>query len=146
MTGGSLTTTTGDLFYVTNTSCTIDLSGVSLKTANGTLLRVEGNSSSRGWGTAGANGGDVVMTADGQTMAGEIDVDAISTLDLTMKNKSSFTGSINSAGAAGTVAVTLSSDSTWTLTADSYVTSFTGSASNVVAGSYHLYVNGTLLV
>ena len=35
--------------------------------------------------------------------------------------------------------------STWTLTADSYVTEFNGSAANVVSNGYTLYVNGTAL-
>ncbi|MBQ6568682.1 MAG: hypothetical protein IJL87_00295 [Clostridia bacterium] len=45
----------------------------------------------------------------------------------------------------GTVSVTLDSTSTWTLTGDSYVASFTGSASNVISNGYTLYVNGTAL-
>lgn len=38
--------------------------------------------------------------------------------------------------------MTLSKDSTWTLTGDSYVSSFTGSTDNVIANGYHLYVDG----
>ena len=45
----------------------------------------------------------------------------------------------------GTVNVTLDSTSTWTLTGDTYVTSFEGDASSVIAGGYTLYVNGTAL-
>ena len=45
-------------------------------------------------------------------------------------------------GDAGTVHVTLSDDSYWTLTGDSYVTSFDGDLTNVTANGYHLYVNG----
>ena len=45
----------------------------------------------------------------------------------------------------GTVFVTLDSDSTWTLTGDSYITSFTGDASNVISNGYTLYVNGVAL-
>lgn len=44
----------------------------------------------------------------------------------------------------GTVKVTLDDTSTWTLTADSYVTSFAGDLTNVTANGYHLYVNGEL--
>ena len=39
MTGGELTTLSGDLFYVTNTDCAIELSGVALTLADGCLLR-----------------------------------------------------------------------------------------------------------
>ncbi len=45
----------------------------------------------------------------------------------------------------GTVFVTLDSDSTWILTGDSYITSFTGDASNVISNGYTLYVNGVAL-
>ncbi|MBR3257730.1 MAG: hypothetical protein IKF96_01940, partial [Eggerthellaceae bacterium] len=46
----------------------------------------------------------------------------------------------------GTVNVTLDETSTWTLTADTYVTSFTGSASSVIGNGFTLYVNGVALV
>ncbi len=45
----------------------------------------------------------------------------------------------------GTVFVTLDSDSTWILTGDSYITSFTGDASNGISNGYTLYVNGVAL-
>lgn len=140
--GGSITALAGDMFYITNTDCEISLKDVAFTLANDVFLRVEGNSSSRGWGTAGANGGDVVLTADAQNFAGNILVDEISSLNLTMKNGTNFKGAINPDGEAGTVNVTLEDDSTWTLTADSYVTSFDGDTDNIVANGYHLYVNG----
>ncbi len=140
--GGSITAKSGDMFYITNTDCTISLKDVAFKLANEVFLRVEGNSSSRGWGTEGSNGGDVVLNAENQEIEGQILVDEISSLKLSLADGSSFTGSINPDGAEGTVDVTLSEDSTWTLTGDSYVTSFTGSTDNITANGYHLYVNG----
>lgn len=110
--------------------------------ANEVFLRVEGNSSSRGWGTEGANGGDVILTADAQELEGNILVDEISTLTLTMKNGTDYRGAINPEGEGGNVDVTLDADSTWTLTGDSYITSFDGDISCVDANGYHLYVNG----
>lgn len=144
--GGSITSLAGDMFYVTNTDCEINLKDVAFSLANEVFLRVEGNSSSRGWGTAGANGGDVALTADAQTFEGNILVDEISSLNLTMKNKTSYTGAINPDGEGGTVEVTLDGKSTWTLTADSYVTSFEGDTDNIVSNGYHLYVNGKQLI
>lgn len=144
-TGGSITAKNGDMFYVTNTSCTITLTSVQLALANENLLTVAGNDANRGWGTAGANGGAVEFTADAQQMEGAITVDAISTLALTMQNGSTFSGSINADGQAGDVAVTLDAASTWTLTADSYVTSFTGNAASVNLNGHTLYVNGVAL-
>ncbi len=141
---GSITAKKGDLFYVTNTDCEIYLQNTALtmEDADGVLLRVEGNNSSRGWGTQGANGGTVSMTTEKQTLDGDIVVDEISSLNLTMDNGTTFTGTINTSGDAGTVNVTLSEDSTWTLTGDSYVTSFSGDLSQVTANGFHLYVNG----
>lgn len=54
MTGGSLTGANGDLFYVTNTHCVLELSGVALENQDpdGYLLLVSGNDASRGWGEA----------------------------------------------------------------------------------------------
>ena len=140
--GGSITAKTGDMFYITNTDCEITLKDVAFTLANDVFLRVEGNSSSRGWGTEGANGGDVTLTADSQEFIGNILVDEISSLVLTMKNGTSYEGAINPDGDGGMVDVTLDDDSTWTLTGDSYITSFDGDTSNITANGYHLYVNG----
>jgi len=144
MTGGSLVSKNGDMFYVTNTNSVISLSSVSLTLADGTyLLRVSGNSSSRGWGQAGANGGDVEFVLTDQTIEGDVFVDAISTLDMQLASNSKFTGSINSVGDAGKlVAVTLDGTSTWILTADSYITAFNGDLNQIVLNGYTLYVNG----
>jgi hypothetical protein len=145
MTGGSLTAKNGDMFYVTNTNSVISISGVTLKLADGTnLLTVAGNDGSRGWGTAGANGGKATFNLSGQTASGNIAVDAISTLAVNLTNSSAYTGAINADGkAAASLSVSLDSTSTWTLTADSYVTSFSGNLSNVVKNGHTLYINGT---
>lgn len=143
--GGSITGLSGDMFYVTNTDCTISLKDVAFTLANDTFLRVEGNSSSRGWGTEGANGGDVILTAEDQTIEGNILVDSISGLDMTMTN-STFSGAINPDGEGGTVKVTMDGGSTWSLTGDSYVTEFSGDVSRIASNGYHLYVNGEQIV
>lgn len=140
--GGSITSKAGDMFYITNTDCKIRLKDVKLTLANDTFLRVEGNSSTRGWGTEGANGGDVILTAESQTVEGNILVDSISSLDFSMTKGTNYKGSINSDGESGEVAITIDKNSTWTLTADSYITSFDGDISCVETNGYHLYVNG----
>jgi hypothetical protein len=72
-------------------------------------------------------------------------------LDVETSYKGSIDGAItNAKGAAvstevGTVNVKLDSTSTWTLTADTYITSFDGDASNIVSNGYTLYVNGVAL-
>ena len=134
MTGGSLTGKNGDLFYITNTHSVITLSGATLSNedTSANLMTIAGNSASHGWGTAGSNGAQVELTADAQTLSGVITVDSISTLDFTLKNGSSFTGTINIVDNAdgGTAVddnavVTIEEGSTWTLTGNCTLTSLT---------------------
>ena len=139
MTGGELTTLSGDLFYVTNTDCAIELSGVALTLADGCLLRVEGNTGERGWGTPGENGGRCTLNAIAQALSGTIRVDESSSLDMTLSDGATFEGTVNPEGQGGEVNVTLAQGCRWTLTADAYVTSFTGDLSCVETNGYTLY-------
>lgn len=139
MTGGELTTLSGDLFYVTNTDCAIELSGVELTLADGCLLRVEGNTGERGWGTPGENGGRCTLNAIAQALSGTIRVDESSSLDMTLSDGATFEGTVNPEGQGGEVNVTLAQGCRWTLTADAYVTSFTGDLSCVETNGYTLY-------
>lgn len=154
MTGGSLTGKAGDLFYITNTKCDLTLSGVTLtnEDSDGLLLNISGNSASHGWGTAGANGAQVTCTADGQTLSGDITVDTISTLDLTLKNGSSFTGTLNIVDNAegGTAVennavVTIEAGSTWTLTGDCTITSLENQGTIDFNGHTITLADGTVL-
>ena len=154
MTGGSLTGKNGDLFYVTNTHCVLTLSGVTLRNedADAYLLRVVGNSASRGWGTAGANGAQVEFTADAQTLEGDIVVDTISTLDLTLKNGSGFTGTVNiienaqgGTAVSDNAVVTVESGCTWTLTGDCVITSLTNNGTINYNGHTITLADGTVL-
>ncbi len=105
-----------------------------------------------GWS---GGGNTATLHAIAQTLSGAIKVGSDSKLTLDLTEGSSFTGSIdgsivNASGATvsaevGAVSVTLDESSTWTLTADSYITEFSGSAANVVANGHTLYVNGAAL-
>lgn len=152
MTGGSLTSLSGDMIYVTNTDCDISLSGVELTLANDKLLTIEGNSSSRGWGTAGANGANVNFTADAQVLTGDITVDTISTLNMTMTGDTAFTGTINVVEneAGGTavednVVLTIDEGCTWTLTGDCTLTSLTNNGTIEFNGCTITLADGTVL-
>lgn len=154
MTGGSLIGKNGDLFYITNTHCILTLSGVTLKNEDpdGYLLRVVGNSASHGWGTAGSNGAQVEFTADAQTLEGNILVDTISTLDLTLQNGSSFTGTINivdnaegGAAVSDNPVVTIGSGCTWTLTGDCTITSLINNGTINFNGYTITLADGTVL-
>lgn len=143
--GGEITSLAGDMFYVTNTSCEIKLSDVKFNMADGVFLRAVGNKSSRGWGKQGENGADVKMSLASQSVSGDIVVDDISTLDLTLSS-SDITGAINSDNSGGSIALTLDENSSITLTGDSYVTEFNGDISQINSGNFHFYVNGEKLL
>ncbi len=126
MTGGSLsyTATDGPLFYVTNTTGIITLKGAMLGAASGTLI----SASAGNWGTSGSNGGTVMLTADGQTLNGNLVADNISSISATLKNSSALNGSINTANTAKAAELTLDASSTWNVTTDSYISCLSDSA------------------
>ena len=147
MNGGTLTSKNGHVFHVTNTNAVINLDGVDIvnKDSDNILLSVCAD----GW-----NGDSNIATlnAVSQVLEGTILVGSDSELTLNLTKGSSFTGTIsgeieNAKGETvstevGTINVTLDSDSTWTLTADTYISSFDGDISNVITNGYTLYVNG----
>ena len=147
MTGGSLTSKNGHVFHVTNTNAVINLSGVEIRNedASGVLLSVCDD----GWNGAG---NVATLNADGQTLSGTLLVGSNSSLTLNLINGSSFTGTVsgeivNAKGATvstetGTVDVTLDGTSTWSLTGDTYVSSFSGDTANITSNGYTLYVDG----
>ena len=154
MTDGSLTGNNGDMFYITNTHSIINLSNVDItnKDADAYLMRVTGNSAARGWGKAGANGAQVEFTASNQTLNGDIAVDTVSTLNMTLTDSSDFTGTINIIDNAqnGTAVdnnavVTINSDSTWTLTGDCTVTSLENNGTINFNGHTITLADGTVL-
>ena len=154
MTGGSLTAKNGDMFYITNTHSVISLSGVSItnedKDAN--LMTITGNSASHGWGSAGSNGAQAEVTASDQVLEGNIVVDTISTLDLTLSDGSTFTGTIhitdNEAGGTAVsdnAVVTIDEGCTWTLTGDCTISSLTNNGTINFNGYTITLADGTVL-
>ena len=154
MTGGSLTSNNGDMFYITNTDCTLSLSGVDIvnKDSDAYLMNITGNSASHGWGTAGANGAQVTFTADDQTLEGDIRVDSISTLNMTLSGNSTFTGTINidenedgGEAVSDNAVVTIEKGSTWTLAGDCTITSLTNNGTINFNGYTITLADGTVL-
>ncbi len=154
MTGGSLVGNSGDMFYITNTHCLLTLSGVSIvnNDADGALLRVVGNSASHGWGTAGSNGAQVEFTADAQTLEGDIVVDTISTLSMTLANGSTFAGTVNivdnaegGTAVSDNAVVTIESGCTWTLTGNCTLTSLVNNGTINFNGYTITLADGTVL-
>ena len=132
----------GDIIFVTNTSTQINLENNEIinNDKNGVFLRV----SAAKWGTSGSNGGDVILNMTNQKVSGDIVIDNISTLEYNL-TKSTYTGSINNKNTAKSIKVSLSKDSKWTLTSDSYITELNdkdSTYSNIDLNGYKLYVNG----
>jgi hypothetical protein len=150
MKGGSLTSKSGHVFHVTNTTAKITLSNVKIKNKDksNVLLSVCDD----GW-SGGSN--KATLNASKQKLSGAVLVGSNSKLTMKLTKGSSFKGYVsgkikNASGKSisskvGKVSVTLDSTSTWTLTADSYVTEFNGDASNVISNGHTLYVNGVAL-
>lgn len=153
MTGGSLTANAGDMFYITNTEAEITLTGVSLtNAADGALLRVEGNSASRGWGVAGQNGAQAVFNANSQLLAGDVIVDSISTLDFNLSGGSTFNGTINivenaQGGTAvdGNANVVIGEGCTWSLTGDCTVSTLENNGEIIFNGFTITLADGTVV-
>ena len=114
MTGGTITSKSGHVFHVTNTTAIINLDGVTINNtdSDGVLLSVCDD----GW--SGASNVATLNVSD-QTLSGKILVGDDSTLNLNLSSSSTFTGSIggnitNASGSSvstsvGTVNVTLAS-------------------------------------
>ena len=147
MNGGSLTNRQGHLFHVTNTNAIISLNGVKL--ANDDPAQVLLSVCADGWQGASNK---ATLNASHQQLEGTILVGSDSELTLNLADASTFNGSINgnitnAAGntvstETGTVNVTLGDDCTWTLTADTYITSIKGDASRINTNGHRLFVNG----
>ena len=147
MNGGSLTNRNGHLFHVTNTNAIITLNGVTL--ANEDPANVLLSVCADGW--QGATN-KATLNVSNQQMEGTILVGSDSELTLTLSEGSTFNGCIdgnitNAAGNSvstetGTVNVTLGENCTWTLTADTYVTSLKGDTSQIKKGGHRLFVGG----
>ena len=138
----TITTNRGDTFYITNTTASITLKNNTIINNDGDFLRAE----SAAWGSGGSNGGIVTLTLNDQDVDGDIVIDSISTLDMSLSSGSSYAGTINGDNTAKSIALTLDQTSSITLTGDSYVTSLANadsSNSNIFLNGYHLYVNGT---
>lgn len=137
----TITTNQGDSFYVTNTTASIILENnkITNNDSKGNFLRIQKDS----WGKSGSNGGVVTLKLINQEVNGDIVVDSISKLDMTLSS-SNYKGAINNSN-EGEVSITLDKNSTITLTGDTYIKSLSNedtTNSNINLNGYKLYVNG----
>lgn len=128
----------GPMFYITNTTATASLENTQL-VQNGDVLV---NVTSGRWGTAGKNGGDFTLNATNQKLTGKVLANNISSVTLNLGNKASFLGSFNEDNAAKKASISLKKDSSWELTADSYVTTITDENAkfrNIKSNGHNIY-------
>ncbi len=138
------TTSTGPMFYITNTDAVINLENTKLVFSSGVLIDTAGNNTNN-WGKTGENGGNVTLNAAKQTLKGDITCDSISSAEINLTSGSSLTGAIDTAD-TGDVSLTLDSTSKWYVTADSYVTAITdadGTFSNIVSNGHTIYYSAS---
>lgn len=159
MSGGTLNSENGGLFYTTNTDSVFVLSGVEIVAAVDSeyFLRCTGNSNGRGWGASGANGANCRFTAIGQKMRGDVLWDSISNLNLYATAGSELTGAViddegcAGAGGDGSCSMYIDETSRWTVTGDSVVTNLhcageivdaAGNVARVIGTDGTVYVEG----
>ena len=133
---------TAPMFFVTNTSAVIDLTDTKLDFGSGVLLSAKATDE---WGQEGSNGGTVTLKAAEQTLAGDIQLDKLSSLTMDLSSGSTYTGTINKENSAKSIALKLDKTSKIKLTGDSYVTSLEDADadySNIDFNGHTLYVNG----
>lgn len=150
MTGGVLNSQSGHVFHVTNTTAIINLNGVTINNSDSDNVLI--SVCDDGW--SGAEN-IATLNAAAQTLTGDILVGDNSTLTLNFESGTTFSGNIsgaisNASGSEvsttpGTVNLTLDDTSKFYLSSDTYVTSFTGTAANVITGGFNFYVNGSIL-
>ncbi len=125
--------TSGAMFYLTNTSADIVLAGTTLDfDSNAAALLVASGNNSNNWGTSGSNGATAKLTGIGQTLSGNIEADAISSVDVHLTKNSTWTGTAaNYAGAGATtgdtstVSVSVDDSSSWIVTGNTTVANLT---------------------
>ena len=134
----------GDIIFVTNTNTVITLENNTIinNDSDGAFLKA----TTAKWGTSGSNGGNVTINMTNQKVSGDFMIDNISTLTLNMKSDSVLIGAIDKENQAKNVALSMSSDSILSLTADTYLDSLINddsTNSNIYSnGKYKLYIAG----
>ena len=128
---------TAPMFHVTNTKAIVNLESTELNFGSGTLLDVSGQSQ---WGTVGSNGGELTFNAKDEILDGNVIVDSISSLNMTLSS-TSFVGSINPSDDFGETNLVIDSGSDWTLDGDSHVSSLENNGEIYYEG-HTLYVDG----
>ena len=128
-----------DTIYVTNTTAEILLENNEIVNNDWDFLRIE----SAAWWKTNENGWDVSLNLVNQNIKWDIIVDNISSLNMEISEWSSYEWSINTDNQSQNISVNLDSNSSWTLTANSYISEITSSDEsflNINLNWFSLYI------
>ncbi|WP_143714335.1 hypothetical protein [Methanobrevibacter ruminantium] len=128
---------TAPMFHVTNTKAIVKLASTELNFGSGVLLNVSGQSQ---WGTVGSNGGELEFDASDEILDGDVFVDSISSLNMSLAS-TSFIGAVNPDDDFGETNLVIDSDSDWTLDGDSHLSSLENNG-DIDYNGHTLYVDG----
>ena len=152
--GATSNTEDGDFYGMNAALLATNGATVTIQNATVTSSAQNGNGVfSYGSGTTvNVSDSTITTTADAQTLDGNILVDTISSLNLTLKNGSTFTGTVNIAenteggtAVSENAVITIESGCTWTLTGDCTITSLTNNGTINFNGHTITLADGTVL-
>ena len=132
-------TSDAPMFEVANARTQVTLQGATLSFPGGILARVSGDGDG---GTPAQNGGQLVLNAVSQVLAGDLLVDESSALQLNLKDGSTLVGAVNAAHTGKEVHVNLDETAQWQLTDTSYLTVLTNArtdCSNIQSNGHNIY-------
>lgn len=135
---------TGTLLAVYNTKGQVNLENTHIAKPDEALLAYVGSGP---WGNADRKGAELSLKATNQTLKGDVKADEQSKVQLKL-NGANLTGALNNDSKAKQMELTLSKDSTWNVTEDSYLSKLSNedkTNSNIKTNGHTVFVSGTAL-
>jgi hypothetical protein len=118
----------GAMFYTTNTECAVSVTNSTLNNSGAALIEAAADR----WGTSGANGGRITLTATSQPLVGDLACDGVSSIVLNVGAGSTWTG--QKTGTTANITVNYDTDPTVTPTAAPTAAATTTPTGSAAAG------------
>ncbi|MFR9272793.1 MAG: hypothetical protein ACLVO2_09835 [Clostridia bacterium] len=138
-------TSSGPMFYITNTDAEATLENTELTYNSDILARASGNNTNT-WGREGSNGGNFKLNGINQRLIGDVACDEISTVEVSLTKGSILKGTVNGENTGKEVRISLDKDSRWELAGDSYLTSITDKdkdLENIASNGHNIYYDAS---
>ncbi len=138
-------TSSGPMFYITNTTAEATLENTELTYNSDILARASGNNTNN-WGREGSNGGNFKLNGINQRLIGDVACDEISTVEVSLTKGSILKGTVNGENTGKEVRISLDKDSRWELAGDSYLTSITDKdkdLENIASNGHNIYYDAS---